>query len=696
MAEMDDTRLKAILGAHIADAKSHMRTEVLDPADEAERLFLGAPLGNEIEGRSTVISRDVMDAIEWMMPFFMRVFHGTDQPVAFQPTRQEDEEAATQATDYVSAIYNVDNDGFLVTEEWIKGALIYRYGAVKHWWEIKREVVEKRFAGATMDEVTAALEAKDVELIEAGITQAAGPDGAPVDVINGKLRQTTERGRECIAAIPPEELLIVRGAKTIQDATFAAHWRQMSRSALIEAGYDRKIIDALEADNDQRDDDRWSVTRDRDSRDGEQQAVIDEANRLISVYDCAVRIDFDDDGIAELRRIVVVGPNADTILSNDPIKTSPFKGFTPISLPFRLIGQAIVDLVRDIQVIKTTLWRQMLDGLYLSTTPVTDVERDALLEDRGLDDFYERKPGGVRLVKRLDGVRDSVPQWGGAQAFPMVEYLDSQAEGRSGVSRTTQGLNPDVLNPNVTASAAMQQMTAAQSRIELIARRFAELGLKPLFRGVLADVIEHQREARSVKLRDQWMSVDPQAWNPEMDVKVQVGLGTGNRELRMALLSNILGVQEKILGAGGLGGMVTPQQIHNTLEDLVRAGELSDVTRYFAPPQPPDPSKPPPPDPKLVQAQAEMQLRAQQAQAEQQLKEAQAASDLQLQRERLAMEAQSRREEIAAEAALKRWQAEQEMALKREQMAAEIELKRLQVVMVPGRQQGETEIARPT
>jgi hypothetical protein len=528
---------------------------------------------------------------------------------------------------------------------------------------------------------------------------------APEPVFDIRIRRTTTTKRECIEAVPASEFLIDRRAKRIADATLVGHRKAMTRSELVSMGYDRAVVAGLPYDDeDLEQDDPFSATSRRDDQRTTDTAV-DDAGRLVSYYELFVRLDEDDDGVTELRRICCAGKNVAQILRDEVVDAAPFEGFTPIMLPHRLVGLSIADLTRDIQIVKTTLWRQMLDGLYLSTSPVTDVATGALDMAIGLDDFLVRRPGGIRRVKDINGIRESTQQWGGAQAFPMLEYLDSQAEGRTGVSRRSAGLSPDLLNPNVSATASLQMMTAVQARIELIARRFAEGFLKPLFLGILRDIARHQDEVRMVRLNGRFVPMDPRSWNTGMDVSVAVGLGTASQDKRLAMLAQVLALQEKVLMAGGMGGMVTPALLHNTLEDLVRAGELSGVDRYFAPPKPMQPG-PPPPDPAMEKAKAEIALKGQQAQADaalaQQkaqadavLDQQRAQADITIQRERMALEAQQQAERIAAEMALKRWQAEQEFALRREEMAAEIELKRLAIVTRPaGLEPSDTNVPR--
>jgi hypothetical protein len=791
---MDPVQIKAIVGQMVTDAVDHVEAEILDFAEDADDLYLGNPLGNEVEGRSQVVDRATMDAIEWMIPQFMRMFHGSDQPVAFEPAGPEDEAVAQQATAYVGYIYNRDNDGMAITETVLRSALLYRYGVVKRWWDVRETVAEESLEGMTLDQVTLLLDEPGVTLLEAtvagqrepqalsdgpevpseglqapsrgmnaagslppvqtggtalppqmppaamgapgaglppGVPMAppmagpvmagppplpgAGPSAAPgmpgmppapEPVFDIRIRRTTVTKRECIEAVPANEFLIDRRAKRIADATLVGHRKSMTRSELVSMGYDRAVVAGLPYDDeDLEQDDPFTSTSRRDDQRSTDTAV-DDAGRLVSYYELFVRLDEDDDGVTELRRICCAGKNIAQILRDEVVDAAPFEGFTPIMLPHRLVGLSIADLTRDIQIVKTTLWRQMLDGLYLSTSPVTDVATGALDPAIGLDDFLVRRPGGIRRVRAIDGIRESTQQWGGAQAFPMLEYLDSQAEGRTGVSRRSAGLSPDLLNPNVSATASMQMMSAVQARIELIARRFAEGFLKPLFLGILRDVARHQDEVRMVRLNGRFVPMDPRTWNTGMDVTVAVGLGTASQDKRLAMLGQVLAIQQKILMApGGLGGMVGPTELHNTLEDLVRAGELSGVDRYFAPPKPQQPG-PPPPDPAMEKAKAEIAIKGQQAKADQALAQQKAQADaaldqqraqadITIQRERMALEAQQQAERIASEMALKRWQAEQEIALRREEMAAEIELKRLAIITRPaGIEPSDTNVPR--
>lgn len=761
MAEMDAVQFKAILGAYVREAEDFVQSEILDWREDADTLYRGEPLGNEIEGRSQVVDRSITDAIEWMVPQFMRMFHGSDQPVSFEPAEPSDEAVADQATQFVTLVYTRDNPGSQITEEVLRSALLYRYGAALRWWDTKKTVTEEDFR-LTLDDLTARLDEPGTELVQSyaddeesdaetggemlpdamgGAPQAAPamppmappiggtalppqmppaamgapgailPPGAPMAPPQEpkrryRLRFTKTTKRECVRSIPMGEFLVDKRAQRLSEAGLLGYKRSLTRSELVAMGYDRALVNTLPFDDDedkQRGDDFASQAQRAEQ--ANEQAALDEANRLVSVYYLWVRIDKDGDGIAELRRVVCAGKNIAEILEDEITDAAPIEGFTPIMVPNRLVGLSVAELAKDIQVIKTTLWRQMLDGLYLSTTPVTDVATGALDASIGLDDFLVRRPGGIRRVRDISGIRESLQQWGGAQAFPMLEYLDQQASRRTGVSEQSVGLSPDLLNPNVTATAALQALSTVQTKLELIARRFAETFLKPLFIGILRDLTRYQDEARMVRLTGRFVPIDPKGWNVDMDVKVNVGLGTAAQDKRIAMLSQILAVQKEALMAGGLGGMVTPKQIHNTMEDLIRAGELVGVERYFAEPQPPDPNAPPPPDPAMAKVQGELEIRkaeteaklkgdAMKGQMEVQQQDRKAQQDAVLAERKAAQEMALAERKMMLDAERADRELAGRMRLREMEMAGEFRLKEMQIRMA-GQQQGETEIARP-
>ncbi len=673
MSKMTDSELKAVLSAEIDDALGHLGGELSEQRRKALEYYLGEPFGNEIEGRSQVVSTDVADTVEWILPSLLKVFTAGDDVVRFEPTGPEDEAAAKQATEYVNWIFNRDNPGFLVLYTMFKDALLQKNGIAKVWWDEGREAVRETYLRKSAEEAQLILSDADVEPIEhreyeeTGIV--AGPEGLPIeapvvyhDIV---VKRMKDYGAVRIEPVPPEEFLISRRARSIEDAAFVAHRVRRTVSELVEMGYDSRTIERLGGEAPP---DLTGEAAARDfpgDSDGAAASELNQAMREVWITECYIKVDWDGDGIAE-RRKITVGGTGHRILDNEPFETVPFVSLTPILMPHRFFGLSVADLVMDLQLIKSTVLRQILDNLYLSNNG-----RHVISEQVNLDDMLTARPGGIVRLKNgaMPGQGHVLPletPLVAAQAFPMLEYLDSIRENRTGVTRYNQGLHSDTLNK--TASGIGQIMSAAQQRIELIARLFAETGVKELFRKILELVGKHQHRARIVRLRNRWVPMDPRQWKTTMDVSINVGLGTGNKDQMLMHLQSLLGMQvEAIRFQGGVSGpLVTAQNVYNTLAKLVENAGLKSVDAFFtdpghSPPRPP--ALPAPrPDPQLLAA----QQRARHDAARLQLEQQKVHADIALQQAKLQAEIAMKREELMAGIALKR----EELALRARATAA--------------------------
>ena len=280
---------------------------------------------------------------------------------------------------------------------------------------------------------------------------------------------------------------------------------------------------------------------------------------------------------------------------------------SPVLMPHKLAGLSVADLVMDLQEIKSSITRQMLNSLYLANNPRTW----AVDGQVNLNELLTSQPGGVVRVKAPGMVGELNTTFVAQQAYPMLEYIDRTLEGRTGVSRMMQGMDADILKGGMaqTATGVAAMQSAAQQRVELIARVFAETGVKRAFKLILSLVTKYQQSERIVRLRNQWVPIDPRSWNADMDLTTEVGLGTGNKAEQQAQLMSILQEQKGALQAGGLG-LVTPQHLYHTLAKLVQLSSLKNVDQYFSDPaqNPPGPPQPPPPDPNLMAVQAQVQI----------------------------------------------------------------------------------------
>ncbi len=693
---MDDIELKALVSAQIYQATGYLSSQITQEREEAMNFFLGEPFGDEVEGRSRVISRDVMDTIEWVMPALMEIFHGTEDPVKFEPEGPEDEEHVDQATDYVNHIYNKDNQGFLNSYEFIKDALLQKVGIAKTYWDERTKITEETRQGLSAEELALLEDDDEVEILEeeeipleldpaqeAAMAEmeaikAANPNAALPDLpkpveYKVKLRRTQTIGRVKVEIIAPEHFLIHKGA-THRDIYPCGHRVQRTRSELVAMGYDKDFVWSLPTDEDEDDD----LTGEGDARfpDEEDNDIrstrVDEAERPVLITEWYLRVDYDGDGISELRRVVVAGTTGAELMERDGepeidvVDDTTWALWSPVLVPHTVWGLSQADLVKDLQLLKSTIWRQMMDNLYLTNNP-SPVIVDGQVN---IDDLLQREPGKPVRAK-APGMID----WGGAipfvaqHGFAMIDHCERVREMRTGVSQTQMGVDPDLLH-NVTAAASNQAMTAAQQRIKLLARVLAELGFKRIFRNILKIAAKYQDKERVIRLRNNWVPMDPRGWNPEMDMSVMVGLGTGNKTEQLMHLSTILQQQKEGMAAGGAGGMVTWKKIHNTLDEMVKTAGFAGVDKFFDDPDGPEAQQrmamqaqqQQQSDPAAMMMQVEMakmQVDMAKLQLDAQKAQAQVAQD----REEARMKVEQRREEVAAELTLKEELAAAEMRL---------------------------------
>lgn len=708
MAKMDAGTLKAIVSAEVRRSVGYMGGTIANEREKALNYYLGRPFGNEIDGRSSVVSTDVADVIESILPSLLKIFTSGDAVVKFEPQGPEDEEVAAQATDYCNWIFNRDNPGFTILYDWIKDALLQKMGVVKIWWDEREDETEETYENLTDDEFAQLLSDEEVEPIEhterpdpmammglpandqaanlnepggpppvapglpmapdgapplaappspelaAGLPPGMGDNGGPPPMLHDvKVKRVKKVGRVKIAAVPPEEFFVSPGTRDDESCVLMAHKKRTTRSALVEEGYDRKIVDMIPAyDPNVESGEQAARWYDQEMADSSGDGL-DPAAEYVWVTEAYIRVDFDGDGKTELRKVTLGGAgDGGEILDNEIVEARPFYFLSPIRTPHVLIGRSVADLVMDIQLIQSTVQRGLLDNMYLINSPQTAV-LDGMVN---LDDLLTRRPGGVVRMKQLDAVKPMATQSMMGPALQSLEYFNSVRETRTGVTRYNQGLEADSLNK--TASGISQVMNAAQQRIELIARIFAETGIKDLFRGMLRLIAKHQQKERVIRLRQQWVAMDPREWNTSMDVSTNVGLGTGNKDQMLGHLMNILGLQKEVMMNGNPGQMVTPKNLYNTFEKVVENSGLKSVDPFFHDPEKVEPEQqqsgqppqPPPPSPEQIKGQTAMmqaQADAQSMKTKQSIEAAKAEAEM----EKIGMDREMARAKFQAEMA---------------------------------------------
>lgn len=650
---MDKLEFNALVRNEIENALGYYDSEYGTDRITAMNYYMGEEFGNEQEGRSKVVTTEVADTIEFIMPSLMRTFTQTDEFVKFMPRQPEDVEGAKQATSYANYVLNCQNNGFVVLHNFFKDALLQKIGVVKVYYDETEEAQEEEYTGLSDDELTLLLQDSNVEIVSQN-TEEYGEEGVdemgmPVsdysvshDVV---VKRMSYGGMIKIDNIPPEEFLVSKKASSIEDADFVAHRTTMKVSDLIQMGYDRDTVEKYagytELDSSSEVANRFEDIESSDTTDSSDMSMRD-----VLVVESYIKSDYDGDGVAELRRVVTLGSGFE-VVENETFDHVPFACLSPILMPHRLVGRSIAELIMDLQLIKSTVMRQLLDNIYL-----TNNARVAAVEGQvNLDDLLNSKAGGIIRMRQPNSVQVLQPPLVGQNAFSLLQYLDEIKEQRTGLSKASMGLDADALQ-STTATAVAAQMSAAQGKIEMIARVFAETGVKQLFRLVLTLCLHHGKKEQMIRLNNKFVPIDPSNWKHEYDLTVNVGLGSGQTNEKMAFLAQMAQKQEQILlQMGAENPLVDLQQYRNTLAELASMAGFKDATRFFKNPEdtPPQPQQPPPPS----EAEMKMQFEQQKFQAELELQKAKQAAELELKREELQMKMQIRQEELRYEAQLR-------------------------------------------
>lgn len=648
MPKMSDTELKALLQAERnAALGGSLASDLSSERSKAMDYYNGEmPDMPSQEGRSSAISSDVADTIEGLMPSLIEIFTAGDEAVKFEPVGPEDEEAAQQETDYVNHVFMQKNPGFMVLYTFIKDALLCKNGVVKVMWDKSEK--ESRETYLDQDDATFAMMASqpDVEVLEH--TKHEGEDGT----ITHDVTLVTRKKYGCAKAIPvpPEEFGISKSAKTIKESTYCFHQTPKTQADLIAQGYDEDQVKKLPT--------AGSIdTEEEQARNGEDIAAdtVNKAARLIDVIEHYVLMDYEDNGKPGLYRVTTGGTQLE-VLKRDgkpeviPEDVMPFAAMTPVIITHRFYGRSVADLVMDIQRIKTALVRGYLDNIYLLNNNRMEVA-ESHAHERTIDDLLVNRPGAIVRTKQPGGVIPIQNQPLGNVVLPAIEYFDATREWRTGVTRQGQGIDANALQ-NQSATAVNQAFTAAQARMKLIARIFAETGVRDMFSLLHGCIRKNDKQANTVRLRNKWVQVDPRQWKTREDMTINVGLGDGGKAEQFMKLMKIGETQEKILLAGK-SNIVDDQKIYNTASEMTKLAGFKKPDSFFNDPtatnpdgSPKYPPPPPQPDPDVMKLQMQAQLDEKADQRKAQIETVQAQADIATSQQKLQSEAQMKEREF--------------------------------------------------
>jgi|TARA_R110000744_G_scaffold97767_3_gene188905 hypothetical protein len=651
--ELDDQEIISLVESEINGSSDYLDSEVSAQQATAMEYFYGEPFGNEEDGRSQVVVTDVQDTLMWMMPSLMRIFTAGEKVVKFIPEGPEDEETADQATNYINHVFYKQNDGFMILYNMFLDALMQKVGVVKHYWEDIESTTTESYENLTEQEFSLLEQDEELDLIEhtesIEITEVPDPttgQAVELEIVTHDVTytRTTMAGKVTIENVPPEEFLINRGAKTLDDARFICHRSHKSRSDLIKMGYDQDVVDDLPGYTAGADDlttsQEYMARHFYDSTSISPNQAADDSEVMIMVNESYMKLDMDGSGVSVMHKILSSGSE---VLDCEPIDYIPFSSVCPIPIPHKFYGLSVAETVQDIQLIRSTLTRNLLDNMYLANNG-----RFQIVEGQvNVDDLLTSRPGGIVRTRSLNALQPIQTPALQPAAFQMLQYWDDIKTGRTGVNPQTQGLSADVLKTHVTTGAVTAALSSSQGRLELIARVFADTGVRNMFKQIYNLVQRYENRKKLVRLNNTYVSIDPSSWREDMDVNVEVGIGYGDQDIKLQNISNFASLIEKV--GTQTEGIVSADNVYNLVREIADEMGIKNVDKFV--------SKPPQPEPR----QPSVQEQTAQAQAQAMLIQAQSSQ--------LAAEVKAKELEIkAAKLELERVEVEHDMAMQREEL----------------------------
>ena len=690
---LSEDELKALVATEQRQAMGYSSSKLSASRQKAEYYYLGLPVGDlsppEIDGRSSVVSTDVRDTIEAMLPQLMVTFCGGDKVAEFEPQSEDDEQKANLATEYINYLFFKKNNGHALSYTWMKDALLQKNGIVKVWWDTRHEQKKEEYRALDEVELAQIMDDPEVEVTE----QTSYPDEDDAKQRTKALQQMAQQlqqamqaaqqgnpqaqqavqqmgqhmqqmqsqppamlyditcvrkkteGKITIENVPPEEFLISRSAKNIQDAKFVGHRVQRTISELTSMGY--KNLENIGSDGEGQSNNIERIQRlsfnDENAYLSDELSSSDESQKRIWVVECYIRCDFDGDGISELRKVTVAG---DRLLDNEEVDFTPFVSICPVPLPHTFFGLSIADLSMESQKTKTSILRAQLDNMYLGVNG-----RYFAVEGQvNLDDLLTSRPGGVVRMKS-PGMAGRLDQGQGnsGEAAHLMEYMQQDLENRTGWSRMSMGNSAAGLNQ--TATSANIVTNKADMRVDLIARNFAE-GYTELFRYILKLVCQHQNKAAMTRVAGVWTDIDPREWRNQFDVNINVGIGMGNKDQKVQHMLALIAQQEKVFPLG----VANPEGIHESSVEFAKLLGFKNGDKFFNDPKKNPP--PPKPDPDQQKLQGMMQLEQMKQQGNAQSKQAELQAQAQVEQAKIQFQTQSADADRSHEAQLEQFKAQ--------------------------------------
>ena len=569
---LSDSEIANIVGAEEEQAIGYLGEGSEIQSNRATLLdyYNQRPFGDEIEGQSQVVTSDVMDVVEGMLPQLLRLFTQGKSVAVFSSEDPSSDDECQAKTEYANWVFSKQHDPVLILHNMFKDALLQYTGVVKVCWNDDDEALQENYKGLSKEELMLLQADENYEVKE------IEEDDQGFNVVGDRVNRS---GKVEIENIPPDELLIARRSRDFECPPFIGQRTPKTRSELLEMGFDKEQVMSLGKDEEV--DNTVKLARDYNLEDNwDSNPTGDRSKDIVHLGEYYILMDADEDGISELWQVFFAEGE---ILEKTRVDDHPYCVCVPVPMPHRAIGSCPAEQVADLQFLKSTLVRQMLNNIYAN-----NYNRMVVNERVDLDDLLTPRAGGVVRVDGQGPIGDSVTplvsQNQVGEVLQAIEYTDTMREIRSGITRYNQGLDTESLNKTATGFQGIRDMS--QLRIELIARIFADTGVKKIFEKIIELASKYQNDQMQLRVTGQVLNIDPSNWKYKTNCCIDIGLGSGDRQEKVANLSFFYAQQKELMQMGS--PLVDSKKLYNTLDKVATEVGLKGAEMYFNDPEVPN------------------------------------------------------------------------------------------------------------
>lgn len=645
--KMTPEQINGTVRLAVQEAVDFCESELADDRIKAQKAYDGHVNLTDEEDRSTVVATKVRDTIRMVKPALMRVFLQNETPVEFVPVGREDVQAAEQATKYVNHLFNKCG-GFQILQNAFHDAMLKKYAITKAYWDETEETEIDEYSNLQPPEWAFITMDPEAQVLE----EEQNEDGT----ISGRVVRVNRKGQVRIDLVAPEDFFVDRKATGFHDFYVCGDSAEMRVGDVMKMEIEGLTFDRiyeLSGDVDSTTQEEEKLARDSHDTDDQDEAFNDPSMRPILVTEAYMRMDIEGTGIPRLYQFTCLGDKYEVVDYREA-DAVPYSKWEADPQPHTFHGDSLAEMVMEDQDAATSLLRGLIDNVHMSNNPALVV--DTTLGN--VQDALNKEYGPILRSRGQGAYTPLVTPFTAQYTLPALEYYDRSIETKTGVTKSSMGMEPDALQ-STTAAGVNAAVQAATAQVELMARNLAEGGCRDLFRKMATLVRQHAHAEEIMSVAGSFVPVDPRSWRVDMDLRTNVGLGTGKHDERIMALREILQGYQTVAAAGIPPGILfNLENVRNAQADLAKLQGIHNLDRYF---------------PSAEQVTQAQQMLAQQPQGQQ--GDPNAAY---MQAE--GMKVQQREMEAQRQHQLDVWKAVQEDDRKRDQMEQEAEIKAAQIL----------------